>query len=57
VFKEITLRVYGEGLAGPVPEFPAQMEQSINNYLKSESVEGASPPEGGQNRINLSRHF
>ena len=57
VFKEITLRVYRERLAGPVPEFPAQMEQSINNYLKSEPVEGASPPESGQNRINLSRHF
>jgi hypothetical protein len=40
-----------------VPEFPAQMEQSINNYLKSESVQGASPPESEQNRINLSRHF
>jgi membrane peptidoglycan carboxypeptidase len=57
VFKEIMLRVYRERLAGPVPEFPAQMEQSINNYLKNESVEGASPPESGQNRINLSRHF
>ena len=57
VFREIMLRVYREKLAGPVPEFPAQMEQSINNYLKSESVEGASPPESGQNRINLSRHF
>lgn len=57
VFKEITLRVYRERLAGPVPEFPAQMEQSINNYLKSESVEGSLPPERGQNRINLSRHF
>jgi penicillin-binding protein 1A len=57
VFKEITLRVYHERLAGPVPEFPAQMEQSINNYLKSESVQGASPPESEQNRINLSRHF
>jgi len=49
--------VYREKLAGPVPEFPAQMEQSINNYLKSESVEGGSPPESGQNRINLSWDF
>jgi len=57
VFKEITLRVYQKKLAGPVPEFPAHMEQSINHYLKSEPVEGASPPERGQNRINLSRHF
>ena len=57
VFKEITLRVYRERIAGPVPEFPAQMEQSINHYLKGESVEDASPPERGQNRINLSRDF
>ncbi len=57
VFKEITLRVYRERLTGPVPEFPAQMEQSINNYLRSESIEGESPPERGSNRINLSRHF
>jgi membrane carboxypeptidase/penicillin-binding protein len=57
VFKEITLRVYRERLAGPVPAFPAQMEQSINNYLKSDSVEDASLPESGQNRITLSRHF
>jgi hypothetical protein len=49
--------VYRERLAGPVPEFPAQMEQSINHYLKREPVEGTSPPESGQNRINLSGHF
>ena len=34
VFREIMLRVYREELAGPVPEFPAQMEQNINAYLK-----------------------
>jgi penicillin-binding protein 1A len=34
VFKEIMLRVYREKLAGPVPEFPAQMERNINAYLK-----------------------
>ena len=39
VFKEIMLRVYREKLIGPVPEFPAQMEQSINAYLKGDSVE------------------
>lgn len=56
VFKEIMLRVYRERLAGPVPEFPAQMEQSINHYLKSEPVESASSAESGQNRIDFSRH-
>lgn len=34
VFREIMLRVYREKIAGPVPEFPAQMEQNINAYLK-----------------------
>jgi len=38
VFKEIMLRVYRERLAGPVPEFPVQMEQSINAYLKGDSA-------------------
>ena len=38
VFKEITLRVYRERLAGPVPKFPAQMEQSINSYLDGDLV-------------------
>jgi penicillin-binding protein 1A len=33
VFKELMLRVYREKLVGPVPEFPAQMEQNINDYL------------------------
>jgi penicillin-binding protein 1A len=36
VFKEIMLRVYLEKLAGPAPEFPAQMEQNINAYLKGD---------------------
>ena len=38
VFKEIMLRVYRERLAGPVPEFPAQMEKNINDYLKGDSA-------------------
>ena len=33
VFKEIALRVYAEKLVGPAPQFPAEMEQSINDYL------------------------
>lgn len=42
VFKEIMLRVYSEKkLLGPVPEFPAQMEESINEYLKGDPVERA----------------
>src|SRR6266478_5419179 len=38
VFKEIMLRVYREKLVGPVPEFPAQMEQNINDYLTGGSM-------------------
>jgi penicillin-binding protein 1A len=51
-FKEIMLRVYRDKLAGPVPEFPAQMERSINNYLKGEPVEGVSLPESRISEIN-----
>ena len=53
VFKELMLRVYSEKLVGPVPTFPAQMEQNINDYLagdpiaKGESLTGlnlSNPP-------------
>jgi len=49
VFKELMLRVYREKLVGPVPAFPAQMEQRINDYLvggsnaKGESIAGLNP--------------
>ena len=45
VFKEIMLRVYRENLVGPVPKFPAQMEQSINAYLSGDSPDSADLPE------------
>jgi penicillin-binding protein 1A len=57
VFKDIMLQVYREKLVGPVPAFPPQIEQSINNYLKIRPVEDASLPESGQKKINLSRRF
>ena len=38
VFKEIMLRVYREKLVGPVPKFPAQMEQNINDYLAGDAI-------------------
>jgi len=38
VFKEIALRVYAEKLVGPAPQFPAAMEQSIDNYLEGSVV-------------------
>lgn len=39
VFKEIVLRAYAEKLVGPVPRFPAEMEQRIDVYLKGDPVE------------------
>jgi hypothetical protein len=42
VFKEIMLNVYRNKLAGPAPEFPPEMEQSISNYLNSGPVETAA---------------
>ena len=42
VFREIMLKVYGEKLAGPVPEFPVEMEQRISVYLNSGPVETAA---------------
>ena len=38
VFKELMRRVYREKLVGPVPSFPAQIEQNINAYLAGGSV-------------------
>ncbi len=39
VFREIILRVYRDEIVGPVPEFPARMEQSIDAYLQGGSVD------------------
>ena len=33
IFREIMLRVYQHQLAGPVPEFPAEIERRIDQYL------------------------
>ncbi len=44
VFREIMLKVYREKITGPVPAFPDQIEQNINNYLNGEPVEGVSLP-------------
>ena len=44
VFKEIVLRAYGEKLVGPVPEFPAEMEQRIDVYLNGDAGEVPRAP-------------
>jgi penicillin-binding protein 1A len=41
VFKEIMLGAYGGKLVGPVPQFPAAMEQRIDAYLNGEPTETA----------------
>jgi membrane peptidoglycan carboxypeptidase len=43
VFKELMLGVYREKLVGPVPTFPAQMEQNISDYLAGGSVARENP--------------
>ena len=52
VFKEVVLRAYGKKLLGPVPRFPAEMEQHIDVFLKNDEVDatagaavGAAPAE------------
>jgi membrane carboxypeptidase/penicillin-binding protein len=45
VFQEVMIRVYRDKLVGPVPAFPAQMEQNINDYLKGDSIEATAMPE------------
>ena len=36
VFREVILNVYHENLAGPVPRFPVEMEESIDAYLRGD---------------------
>ena len=36
VFKEVMLSAYGEKRVGPVPRFPAEMEQHIDQFLKND---------------------
>ena len=39
VFQEAMLKVYHDGIVGPVPAFPAQMEQRITQYLLDRQAE------------------
>jgi penicillin-binding protein 1A len=36
VFRELMFRAYGEKRVGPVPRFPAEMEQHISEFLESD---------------------
>ena len=37
VFQELMLKVYRDGIVGPAPVFPQQMEQRISRYLQGET--------------------
>jgi penicillin-binding protein 1A len=37
VFRELMLNVYGEGIVGPAPAFPGQMERRISSYLEADT--------------------
>jgi penicillin-binding protein 1A len=39
VFREVMLKVYQAKLVGPVPSFPADMEENIQTYLSGELIE------------------
>jgi penicillin-binding protein 1A len=42
VFREIMLKAYQEGLVGPAPRFPAEMEENINAYLRGDLAPNAA---------------
>jgi membrane peptidoglycan carboxypeptidase len=44
VFQEVLLRAYGEKLLGPVPGFPAAMEQRISAALDDGMLDSSLPP-------------
>jgi hypothetical protein len=43
IFREIMVRVYKEGLAGAVPQFPSAMEGRIDAYLAASATPAAAP--------------
>lgn len=48
VFQELMLKVYREGIVGPAPAFPSQMEQRITSYVQGDAeapvVDSVAPP-------------
>ena len=46
VFREIMLRVYQQKLVGPVPKFPPEIEEGIDEYLAAQAAlqESRQPP-------------
>jgi penicillin-binding protein 1A len=44
IFREIMLHVYGRQLVGPVPEFPREIEDRIDEYLAHRAAPRIDPP-------------
>jgi membrane carboxypeptidase/penicillin-binding protein len=42
VFQELMLKVYRDGIVGPVPAFPDQMEQHITRYLSGDPLDATA---------------
>jgi len=45
IFREVMLRVYGDPLVGPVPRFPREIEEGIDDYLARQVAQEAVPAE------------
>ena len=43
IFREIMLRIYKDGLVGPAPQFPREIEQGIDEYLALQAALEAVP--------------
>ena len=43
IFREIMLRIYKDGLVGPAPQFPREIEQGIDEYLVLQAALEAVP--------------
>jgi penicillin-binding protein 1A len=43
IFREIMLRIYKDGLVGPAPQFPREIEQGIDEYLALQAALAAVP--------------
>jgi penicillin-binding protein 1A len=43
IFREIVLRIYKDGLVGPAPRFPREIEQGIDEYLALQAALEAVP--------------
>jgi penicillin-binding protein 1A len=41
LFREVMGRAYTEKLVGPVPRFPSEMEQNIDEFLKNSAMDGS----------------